>query len=96
MAEKDNAGCWKRTGHCSIYPPDVGEECNFRKLNGKFGRFYHLVFEDLGALARVEQRVNIEVAKIDPRFSRRQVVHESLFLVGENVEEEVVLYIFAC
>lgn len=53
------------TSHCSVDSAHIREQGYLCEFDGKVRRFNHLVFEDLGTLRRVEQRVDVEVTKVD-------------------------------
>lgn len=74
-----------RTGHGGVDSANIGEERNFRELDGERRRLHHFLFEDLGALAGVVQSIDIEVAEVDERSTGSEVVDKGRMTIGEDV-----------
>ncbi len=79
------------TRHSGVDAADVGEQGNFGKLDRKGRSLDHLVLENLGALGRVVEGVDIEVTEIYDGLVGSKVVDEALCAIGEDVVEEVIL-----
>ena len=81
------------TCHGGVDAADVGKKGNFGKLDREGWRLDHLVLEDLGALGRVVEGIDVEVAEIYDGLVGGKVVDEALCTIGEDVVEEVILEI---
>lgn len=85
----------KFTGHSRVDSANVCEEGYFSKFDCEFRSFDHLVFENLGALGRVIECIDIEITEVDDRAVGSLVVNERSGAVGKDIIEEIILDVFA-